>query len=173
MGWGGVWRFGVRTAACDDVALAGVNITSTHPGSVFLEGAWSVDLSRSRDTYDEYRQAASVRDVVDGLSHTILIGERAGWPEWYEHGGVLAAQQYEYPAQGAWMTVDGIDWVQSIVQVNEANNQGLFSFHFGGAHSAMCDGSVHFINERVAKDVLTALISRAGGEPVDPKDWAR
>jgi hypothetical protein len=37
----------------------------------------------------------------------------------------------------------------------------------------MCDGSVHFINERVAKDVLTALISRAGGEPVDPKDWAR
>lgn len=40
------------------------------------------------------------------------------------------------------------------------------SYHPGGCHFALVDGSVHFISATVDADVLTGLTTRGGGEPV-------
>jgi prepilin-type processing-associated H-X9-DG protein len=49
-----------------------------------------------------------------------------------------------------------------------ANNDMSFgSKHAGGCHFAMCDGSVQFVREEIALDVLKALASRKSGEVGD------
>jgi prepilin-type N-terminal cleavage/methylation domain-containing protein/prepilin-type processing-associated H-X9-DG protein len=41
---------------------------------------------------------------------------------------------------------------------------GLYSFHTGGAHVLLCDGSVRFISANVSNIAMVGLVSRAGGE---------
>jgi prepilin-type processing-associated H-X9-DG protein len=48
--------------------------------------------------------------------------------------------------------------------VNFDNMLGLYSFHPGGAHVAMADGSVHFLPEATDSALILTLISREGGE---------
>jgi prepilin-type N-terminal cleavage/methylation domain-containing protein/prepilin-type processing-associated H-X9-DG protein len=41
---------------------------------------------------------------------------------------------------------------------------GLYSFHPGGVHVLLCDGSVRFLNANISNLTLVGLISRQGGE---------
>jgi prepilin-type processing-associated H-X9-DG protein len=59
------------------------------------------------------------------------------------------------------------------VTINDRNFTGVFSFHPGGANVAMADGSVHFVSEGVPPQILAALMTREGGEPINDKDWMR
>ena len=40
----------------------------------------------------------------------------------------------------------------------------------GGFNAAFCDGSVRFLRDAIKESVLRALITRNGGEVIDPKD---
>ncbi|MFO0898990.1 MAG: H-X9-DG-CTERM domain-containing protein [Pirellulales bacterium] len=55
--------------------------------------------------------------------------------------------------------------------VNGANRSAAYNFHPGGAHVAMCDGSVRFLSESTPDRMFVALVSREGGEVVDAKAW--
>jgi len=44
---------------------------------------------------------------------------------------------------------------------------GFASFHPGGCHFCMADGSVHFIFETIDQNVLADLTTRSGGETID------
>ncbi len=122
------------------------------------------------------------RDVHDGLSHTLLVGERppsalmnAGW--WYAgqgmrdngagemHLGVQERNTYRTDyfyrlncPDGPWEYGPGHLFVQ-------CHMFHFWSVHQGGAHFLMADGSVHFLHYS-AKTVLPALATRAGGEPI-------
>ncbi|MFO0900595.1 MAG: DUF1559 domain-containing protein [Pirellulales bacterium] len=170
MAWLANSRLGVKAAACDYFAPAGVAAFVGDPSEPWLEGTFSPPQGLSEET-EHYRQSASLRDVSDGLSQTVLIGERCGWPKWYVRGGELADRQYEQPAQGAWMPPDGIDWVMSSIAVNEHSQYNLYAFHPGGAHVTMCDGSVHFLKEEVDPRIVAALVSREGGEAIRDLAW--
>ena len=50
-------------------------------------------------------------------------------------------------------------------------NGSFSSFHPGGCHFAIADGSVHFLSEYISSDVLAKLTTRAGGEPVAAGDF--
>jgi hypothetical protein len=44
--------------------------------------------------------------------------------------------------------------------------RGLGHLFTGGFQVAICDGSVRFISTTISPDVLRALFTKAGGEPV-------
>ena len=41
----------------------------------------------------------------------------------------------------------------------------------GGFNAAFCDGSVRFLKQNIKESVLRALITRNGGELIDPSDF--
>ncbi|MFM8735681.1 MAG: DUF1559 domain-containing protein [Pirellulales bacterium] len=111
-----------------------------------------------------------LRQIKDGLSKTLLVCELSGRGSYpasgsYDMRGVWAAGQNcitvgpttagvpiinpEASSSGAW---------------RNSANAALFSDHRSGATVAMCDGSVHYLSENTAEQVLTSLASRDGGE---------
>jgi prepilin-type processing-associated H-X9-DG protein len=143
-------------------------VFGTNPLSV--AGAWLRGDVSHENEFENYRQPASLREVTDGRAQTILLAEHSGHPTYHTRAGI--APQQPFPVIGAWFCFDW-HWINPPFAVNEANYGGPFAFHPGGAQVAMCDGSVHFLSEGISAQTLVALVSRAGGEPVDPKDWAR
>lgn len=49
-------------------------------------------------------------------------------------------------------------------------NEGIFSFHPGGAEAAFCDGHVAFLKESIDPRTLRERVTRAGGEVVFESD---
>jgi prepilin-type N-terminal cleavage/methylation domain-containing protein/prepilin-type processing-associated H-X9-DG protein len=54
---------------------------------------------------------------------------------------------------------------------NAGNNDEIYSFHRGGAHVVMGDGSVKFIGETINVVVLRGLVTRSGKEVINDDDW--
>ncbi len=113
-----------------------------------------------------FRQGAFA-DVTDGLSQTVLQLELAGNPHACWIGQECSDDVQR--GRGPWATGDP-GWVAFIEGVNTSNDF-VYSFHPGGAHVAMCDGSVHFLSEAVSRDVLIRLLAATDGEVVRDQDW--
>ncbi|WZO98531.1 DUF1559 domain-containing protein [Isosphaeraceae bacterium EP7] len=137
-------------------------------------GAWgepTYDISNGHSL--RYRRAR-LADVTDGLSNTILVGERAGRPDLHEKGKSVDPYPYLNPsngmdtAQAAWATSTHIWWMVygETQSINQTNRTGVFSFHPAGANVALADGSVRFLKESTASAILKALATRSGGEAV-------
>lgn len=105
----------------------------------------------------------SFRKVTDGLSNTLFIGED------------VASQDFHAAAYFA----DG-DWASCNVPLNFFlpqlpeeeikqqwfNTRGFKSLHPGGAHFALGDASVTFLNDSIDHETYRALSTRNGGEVV-------
>ncbi|PHQ36891.1 DUF1559 domain-containing protein [Rhodopirellula bahusiensis] len=121
------------------------------------------------------------RDILDGTSNTIMIGESYNNPKFVKDG-----QGMDYWYIGAPQTdpcrcdggTGGTEFSEvagvTITPVNAIKRAPLMSgrlmelafgsYHVGGAHFLKCDGSVTFLTESLAEDVYDALGSRDGGE---------
>ena len=113
------------------------------------------------------------RDITDGTSNTIMVAESreersavwidgssatvaATWlnltnPPTYA-GNSVSINYTPYFLGSAWGVVDR-EW-------------GPSSFHEGGAHHLLCDGSVRFISENLDMNLYQSLVTRNGGEVV-------
>jgi len=123
-------------------------------------GVWAgSDGYTNRESFEPGHLA----DVTDGLSNTLLIFESAGFPMWYVRRPI--AQEQQMYMFGAWIRIDasGLDVEAGI---NSCNYNNIFSFHPGTVGIAMCDGSARFLSETAGREVLCALFSRDGGEPI-------
>jgi prepilin-type processing-associated H-X9-DG protein len=145
-----------------------------------------------------------ISGVTDGLSNTILFGERShfdpnhdsfaanltppsgqflnplgqvGW--WANSGGRLAAGDvtlsayarinYRVPApfsEGADMVPPATDW-NSYQYYYDRRICAFGSSHPGGAHFALADGSVRFIEDTISDLTLQRLCVRNDGQTVD------
>jgi prepilin-type N-terminal cleavage/methylation domain-containing protein/prepilin-type processing-associated H-X9-DG protein len=126
--------------------------------------------------------AVFVRDMLDGASTTILVGERsqnisyATWtcrvpnawlfPTPSGPGGTLvAANTPTEPGAGMVLGVAGIVPPRTPNMV-AAHVSDFWSRHSGGAQFVFADGSVHFLKSGIAPKVFQALATRRGKEVV-------
>lgn len=88
-------------------------------------------------------EPVAFKEVTDGLSNTLLVGEvRASIP---------------------WMKPEDVD-IKLKPSIGTAG--GFGSYHAGGANFLLGDGSVRLIQQNISQATLDALYTRDGNEPV-------
>ncbi len=101
-----------------------------------------------------------IRDVFDGTSNTLMVGEVTG-------GEAGSNEGLQWVHWNIFSTANGINGLGTIPGVGAYKNIAELSFsshHPGGCHFQMADGSVHFMSENIDQMVLSAATTRAGGE---------
>ena len=100
-------------------------------------------------------QKIRIRDITDGTSNTIAVGERA----WVRQGRTLRAGvvfghngNADNTTLNGFVQVVGSGRVAINADVNDGR-QGFSSLHEGGAQFTLADGSVRFISENVQHTV--------------------
>lgn len=100
-----------------------------------------------------------IRNVTDGTSNTLLLGEVAqrknGLGSWW------TCQLGGWPVAS---TATGLNWPGRTHAWS--NSEGFASYHVGGAQFAMSDGTVRFISQNIDLRTFGALGTRAGNETV-------
>jgi prepilin-type processing-associated H-X9-DG protein len=171
----------IGTAARSDYELIGGVYVSPQKSTTSLDlrgvrfGVWGEPTYDSATGVALRYRTARLSDVTDGLSNTLLIGERAGRPDYYARGEPPDPYPYRNPAQhgqgdgqAAWAVSTHFLWTlyYDNQPINYWNCTGIYSFHPGGANVAFADGSVRFLKETTGHAVLTAIGTRAGAEIV-------
>jgi prepilin-type N-terminal cleavage/methylation domain-containing protein/prepilin-type processing-associated H-X9-DG protein len=140
-------------------------------------------LGVSSDAFDNNgaflrNRAFRTADIIDGLSNTLFVGERASnmssvtWTGAIT-GGVVPAQRYPDPAD----QLGNAELASALVLSHGSrshipNDQLVFdadatsSYHLGGVQFLFGDGSVHMIANTINGMVYEALLTRAGNEPI-------
>jgi prepilin-type N-terminal cleavage/methylation domain-containing protein/prepilin-type processing-associated H-X9-DG protein len=122
-----------------------------------------------------------ISDVADGTANTLLFAERYHWdPNWAAAAGAGALDITTY---GGWawtnnfagedLTLGTSVPINSLIPaggtgfaVTDPRLNAIGSGHTGGANVCMADGSVQFLSNGTSPQVLQALGTRAGNEPV-------
>jgi prepilin-type N-terminal cleavage/methylation domain-containing protein len=132
----------------------------------------------------ESSNPVKLQKVIDGASHTMLVVEDAGRPDYWTSQGLLSTSNDNrcrsanvrrgVVSGGAWadpgnhIPLHGFDYEGSRCPgpcaINCTNNNEAFSFHPNGVQLVLLDGSVHFLNEQTDIKVYAALVTRAGRE---------
>jgi prepilin-type processing-associated H-X9-DG protein len=145
-------------------------------GELCIAGAWG-EVVKGKPGEPLSVRKVSFANVTDGLSKTTLIVERSALPDHYWNSGATI-EPHDPPQFRTWgnvgewaisaeMMLDHLMVQPGVPLVNGDNLHGLYSFHPGGAMIAMGDGSVHFLKDSIANELLFALISRDEGETVE------
>lgn len=96
-----------------------------------------------------YDVIVRMRDVTDGLSNTMVVGECTGrghaLQAHWANGQNLFDQRFDNP-------------------INITRNNELFSDHSGGVNVTFSDGHAQFISESINQQTLNGLLTKSGGE---------
>ncbi len=128
----------------------------------------------------EKKPKVKFAEVTDGLSTTLCFVEVAGRQKLYFRGqptpgstlldGGLTLNNF-YGDHNFSRRIRGYSGASiatpgaaGCAAINVYNENGILAFHTGGAHALRGDGSVTFMSENISNNVLTAIISRDGGE---------
>ena len=121
---------------------------------------------------------AKFRDVTDGLSNTILVGEIRVGATSPDYRGLL---QYgmqaclsgnlppntpiaDFVPPGQCVTSTDLPCAEVSTASDYRHQMTLRSRHTGGAHAALCDGSVRFLGNNIDLTLIRGLSTMAGGE---------
>ena len=146
----------------------------------YIRSATDYDNGTAMFEMNKYRK---FRDVIDGLSNTVMQYECAGRTESYVYGTKTAAPAWFDGQYRAWTGNFGSSWFYPAVYTLDSNggeptvtyfvgsdiitasNWGSpYSFHPGGINLSMGDGSVRFLPETTSVQTIEAITSIDGGE---------
>ena len=138
-----------------------MNATST-TGSTLTPTYANGVTSNGRGIFSRYGWSARFRDITDGTSNTIALGECIGaWCNWQMGWGFQSFGSMAHPINHARNTLKN-----AAAPGNHDLCIGFRSFHTGGAHFVMADGAVRFVSENISGITYRALGSRAGEEVI-------
>ena len=111
----------------------------------------------------------AMRDITDGTSQTVMVGETINAPEKYWHRFYIfdnAIDDGEGSDYSRCLCVmgnrNGGFYPPNPVDTN--NELGFGSYHPGGSQVALADGSVRFVSSTIERAVWLAIGTRNGGE---------
>jgi len=124
------------------------------------------------------QKCIQIPHIYDGSSSTLMIGEVTG-------GGRGSHVGHFWPAHNIFGTRNGINSFLTLPGGFDHDYKhppggytnfvfygaGFSSWHPGGCHFGMADGSAHFISESIAENVLAALTTRAAGDIVPGRSY--
>ncbi|MCR4411823.1 MAG: DUF1559 domain-containing protein [Thermoguttaceae bacterium] len=163
-GFGAGWEI----SQCDYAANIGDYMNSTGIGATPAYGnvgyVGNFPPIEVRGVIGRWRWAASFRDVTDGLSNTMFLGECIG---------ALCITQ-NFGTQCWATTAHPINYMNQSLIANPptpANPRwdesiGFRSYHPGGANFLLGDGSVRFLSETIDGVVYRGMASRTGAETI-------
>jgi prepilin-type N-terminal cleavage/methylation domain-containing protein/prepilin-type processing-associated H-X9-DG protein len=114
-----------------------------------------------------FERAIGLRDITDGTSQTIVVGEA---PDALHGIWIGPMNTFDQAAPISAKTAQVTPWQACAPQLASPNarfcdyGQEFGSYHSGGAQFLLADGSVHFLSASLEPQVLAALLSRCGGE---------
>ncbi|APZ93453.1 DUF1559 domain-containing protein [Fuerstiella marisgermanici] len=167
---------GVRSGFAD-IAYAG-NAGGQRGGALSSVG---VDPSSGQPSGSITR----MRDITDGTSNTIAIGERVGGNAILDSRGQINTAWTAALGGtngGGWGDIlNGEHWIAGAlydgtpspfapsggpcpINCSNARGAGLYSFHTGGAQVLLCDGSVRFLSANIDAGNFAALVTIGKGE---------
>ncbi len=172
-------RFTVHTQTGKPLTQAATNSYAACYGAA---GAISVEPDAGDGVFFRNSKVC-MRDIPDGVSFTIALGERAAlfvqtpWAGVIHQGAVRTTP--EAPAQST-LVEEGATQTLALILPREdyflnspqSEPYDFFSPHTGLVHFAFADASVHAVNPRAVSDsALKALATRAGGERVNREEY--
>ncbi|MEN6449002.1 MAG: DUF1559 domain-containing protein [Thermoguttaceae bacterium] len=180
VGWSseaGWTRGGNDYAGCTGAQNAFANPTTSDASRPFCGSTYAY---RQREELGVFLPNCSTafRDITDGLSNTICLGESpraqsaddrdAYWAVCHTAtDGWAAAGSNTLFETGIYQSAAG-RWYNNDQGQRGGFNKGYFesagSDHSGGAHFAMADGSVHFLSQEISATVYMRLGAKADGE---------
>jgi len=165
------------------------NICPNYPGNIFQTGPAGHGNEargyRVSGVFARGNWAARFRDVTDGESQVIMVGEILpnksdhacnGWMH-YNTGWMATVGPINYPVVG--IGDPGFDWGRERLPLNPKNcshfknwstSQGFKSQHKGGAQFVLVDGSVQFLSENIDYITYNRLGDRRDGVPLG-EEW--
>ncbi len=142
-----------------------------------LKGVWSTVQAAfvpgERLDYEHDRcRPPRLTDVDDGLSNTLLVVEQAGKPNLIHRSLPDIDWSPWVGTVGPWLACE-IDYfiLDGQREVSWCNYSSLYAYHPGVGNVLMCDGAVRGVRDTADCMVVTAIVSRSGGEAVRDQDW--
>lgn len=153
------------------VAGTAVNIPTGSRISDLIDGASNTLLIGELAGRNKlYRKGKVVTPVA--TTYPAVAADEAGWQQIFGGGAWVDPNNGQWKLSGR--LYDGTGTLGPCT-INCSNSRlrpgditqysaGLYSFHTGGAHVALCDGSVRFLSENISNTTLIGLVSAQRGE---------
>ena len=126
-----------------------------------------------------------IRNITDGTSNTLFLAEMGGRENLWQKGKLIAS--YTPPTAAGAAVNAGFGWADHnnaenwlsgsladgtgsagpcLINCTNAQGKGTYSFHTGGVHVVLCDGSVRFISENIDYMTMVNLITYGDNEVI-------
>jgi len=161
------WQYGPKPnddSAMGNMAAVGDSVNCFYWSS---SGQWWPKLFSDVDGMFGANYCCTMADVKDGTSHTLMIGEVTGEGPGSGNGFFWAADNMLFTAYGINGFTTVIGGTYPTITQGGFYCSGPSSYHPGGCHFTLADGSSQFISQNIAATVLAALTTRDGGEVID------
>ena len=169
----------VINVLAEDQTTVITQVAGANYAGMFGTGEVGDALDNGNGTF--YRNSKTrPKDLVDGLSRTIVAGERShniSRVTWTgavaggflgatprSEGGVVQTPADPEPSFIMILGPVGTEDLPRTPNHPLAHNEDYWSMHTGGCHMVMGDGSVQFISDHIDSVVYQSLATRAGGE---------